>query len=78
VESLIEHPALMTHASIPAEQRARLGIGEGLIGCQSASRMSKACGRTCDLPWTISGLACQESGVQRTSVMRLYALRSTT
>ena len=31
VESLIEHPALMTHASIPAEQRARLGIGEGLI-----------------------------------------------
>ena len=31
VESLIEHPALMTHASIPAEQRARLGIGDGLI-----------------------------------------------
>ena len=31
VESLIEHPALMTHASIPAEQRARLGIGDSLI-----------------------------------------------
>ena len=31
VESLIEHPALMTHASIPAAQRARLGIGDGLI-----------------------------------------------
>ncbi len=31
VESLIEHPALMTHASIPAEQRAQLGIGDGLI-----------------------------------------------
>ena len=31
VESLIEHPALMTHASIPAEQRTRLGIGDGLI-----------------------------------------------
>jgi cystathionine gamma-lyase len=31
VESLVEHPALMTHASIPAEQRARLGIGDGLI-----------------------------------------------
>ncbi|MEG0886093.1 MAG: PLP-dependent aspartate aminotransferase family protein, partial [Janthinobacterium sp.] len=31
VESLIEHPALMTHASIPAEQRAKLGIGDGLI-----------------------------------------------
>jgi cystathionine gamma-lyase len=31
VESLIEHPALMTHASIPAPQRAALGIGDGLI-----------------------------------------------
>ncbi|GAB2838419.1 cystathionine gamma-synthase [Pseudoduganella ginsengisoli] len=31
VESLIEHPALMTHATIPPEQRAVLGIGDGLI-----------------------------------------------
>jgi cystathionine gamma-lyase len=31
VESLIEHPAIMTHASIPAEQRAALGIGDTLI-----------------------------------------------
>lgn len=31
VESLIEHPAIMTHASIPAENRARLGIGDGLV-----------------------------------------------
>ncbi|CAD5106443.1 trans-sulfuration enzyme family protein [Zestomonas carbonaria] len=31
VESLIEHPAIMTHASIPAETRAELGIGDGLI-----------------------------------------------
>ena len=31
VESLIEHPAIMTHASIPAEQRAALGISDGLI-----------------------------------------------
>jgi cystathionine gamma-lyase len=31
VESLIEHPAIMTHATIPAEQRAALGIGDGLI-----------------------------------------------
>lgn len=31
VESLIEHPAIMTHASIPPEQRARLGIGDALV-----------------------------------------------
>jgi cystathionine beta-lyase/cystathionine gamma-synthase len=31
VESLIEHPASMTHASLPPETRAALGIGDGLI-----------------------------------------------
>ncbi|MBC6406154.1 MAG: PLP-dependent transferase [Rhodospirillales bacterium] len=31
VESLIEHPAIMTHASVPADVRARLGIDDGLI-----------------------------------------------
>jgi cystathionine gamma-lyase len=31
VESLIEHPALMTHGSIPAEQRAALGIDDNLV-----------------------------------------------
>ena len=31
VESLIEHPALMTHASIPAETRKQLGIHDNLI-----------------------------------------------
>ena len=31
VESLIEHPAIMTHASIPAETRAQLGISDGLV-----------------------------------------------
>jgi cystathionine beta-lyase/cystathionine gamma-synthase len=31
VESLISHPASMTHASVPPEMRARLGITEGLV-----------------------------------------------
>jgi cystathionine gamma-lyase len=31
VESLIEHPAIMTHATIPSAQRARLGIGDSLV-----------------------------------------------
>ncbi|MGB8844010.1 MAG: PLP-dependent aspartate aminotransferase family protein [Aliidongia sp.] len=30
VESLIEHPAIMTHASIPPDQRAALGISDSL------------------------------------------------
>lgn len=41
VESLIEHPAIMTHASIPAETRARIGISDGLVrlsvGVESAN-----------------------------------------
>jgi cystathionine gamma-lyase len=31
VESLINHPAIMTHASVPPEIRARLGIGDSLV-----------------------------------------------
>jgi cystathionine beta-lyase/cystathionine gamma-synthase len=31
VESLAEHPAIMTHASLPAEVRRALGIGDGLL-----------------------------------------------
>lgn len=31
VESLVNHPAVMTHASVPEENRARLGIGDNLV-----------------------------------------------
>ena len=31
VESLIEHPAIMTHASIPPEVREEIGISDGLV-----------------------------------------------
>ena len=31
VESLIEHPAIMTHASVPEDQRAELGINDSLV-----------------------------------------------
>jgi len=31
VETLISHPASMTHASVPAEDRRRIGLGDGLI-----------------------------------------------
>jgi len=31
IESLINHPAIMTHASVPEEQRARIGITDNLV-----------------------------------------------
>jgi cystathionine gamma-lyase len=31
VESLVNHPAIMTHASVPAERRAQLGVGDNLV-----------------------------------------------
>ena len=31
VESLIEHPSSMTHASVPKEERERIGVTDSLI-----------------------------------------------
>jgi cystathionine gamma-lyase len=31
IESLIEHPGVMTHGSVPPEVRAELGINDGLV-----------------------------------------------
>ena len=31
VESLVDHPAIMTHASVPPAERAKLGISDGLV-----------------------------------------------
>jgi cystathionine beta-lyase/cystathionine gamma-synthase len=31
VESLVDHPGLMTHASVPPEKRKQLGIDDALI-----------------------------------------------
>jgi cystathionine gamma-lyase len=31
VESLVDHPAIMTHASVPVEERTKLGISDTLI-----------------------------------------------
>ena len=31
VESLVDHPASMTHASIPASERQKAGLSDGLI-----------------------------------------------
>lgn len=55
VESLINHPAVMTHASIPPENRARLGIGDNLVrlsvGVESADDLQK------DLSAALAGVA---------------------
>jgi cystathionine gamma-lyase len=37
VESLIEHPAIMTHASIPPETRERIGIADSLVRLSATS-----------------------------------------
>ncbi len=45
VESLAEHPAIMTHASVPADQRVKLGISDSLIrlsvGCEDLPDLIK-------------------------------------
>ena len=51
VESLIEHPAIMTHASVPPANRKRLGISDGLI------RLSVGVEDVADLRAELSGAA---------------------
>jgi cystathionine beta-lyase/cystathionine gamma-synthase len=45
VESLVCHPATMTHAAVPLEERERLGIGDGLVrlsvGIEDASDLEE-------------------------------------
>jgi cystathionine gamma-lyase len=54
-DSLIEHPAIMTHASVPVEQRRALGIGDSLV------RLSIGTGDvddlTADLGQALAGIA---------------------
>jgi len=49
VESLIEHPAIMTHATIPPAQRAQLGIGDNLVrlsvGIEDVADLERDLGR---------------------------------
>jgi len=49
VESLAEHPAIMTHASVPPEHRKVLGISDNLI------RLSIGCENVQDLLNDLSG-----------------------
>ncbi|HXA91804.1 MAG TPA: PLP-dependent aspartate aminotransferase family protein [Steroidobacteraceae bacterium] len=50
VESLIEHPALMTHSGLPATMRAELGMSDGLVrfsvGIESAQDLIAELTRT--------------------------------
>lgn len=52
VESLIEHPALMTHAAIPPDERRALGFEDGLIrlsvGIEDPGDLIQALGRALD------------------------------
>jgi methionine-gamma-lyase len=45
IETLIQHPASMTHATIPREERLRAGISDGLIrlsvGCEDADDLER-------------------------------------
>jgi cystathionine gamma-lyase len=52
VESLINHPAVMTHASIPVERRDALGITAGLL------RLSVGIESVDDLKSDLDGAMC--------------------
>ena len=45
VESLVDHPAIMTHASVPPEARAKLGISDSLVQALDRDRGRRGPGR---------------------------------
>ena len=57
VESLVNHPAIMTHASVPAERRAELGLSDALVrlsvGVEALADLQG------DLDHALSGYAAQ-------------------
>jgi cystathionine beta-lyase/cystathionine gamma-synthase len=68
VKALICHPATMTHASIPAEARAELGLSDSLI------RLSPGCENSDDLVEDLlEGLAQLEAARGRTKAVAAHA-----
>jgi cystathionine beta-lyase/cystathionine gamma-synthase len=67
VRSLVCHPAKMTHASIPAETRAALGLSDTLI------RLSPGCEDRVDLVEDILQALRSETGDALTGVRELVA-----
>lgn len=53
-ESLINHPASMTHVSMGPEARAKAGVTDQLCGCPWASSISRICWRICAGLWSPS------------------------
>jgi cystathionine gamma-lyase len=62
VESLIEHPAIMTHASVPAEMREQLGISDGLIRLSCGIEDADDLIADLDQALTAGARACANSG----------------
>lgn len=63
VESLIEHPASMTHAAIPAEQQKAEGITPGLVrfsvGCEDAADLRADLARALEAVAAVAAVAAQ-------------------
>jgi hypothetical protein len=61
VESLIGHPAIMTHASVPEEMRRRMGISDGLVRLSVGIEDVETCCRT----WRTRSRRAERSGRRR-------------
>ena len=79
VESLIEHPALMTHASVPAERRAALGINDSLIrlscGIEDAEDLIADLAQAIDMSDREHGMAVVGAGLVGSLTALLLANR---
>jgi len=66
VESLISHPATMTHASVPADDRSKLGITDGLV--RLSCGVEECEDLLADLDQALDGLPESAAGGKRRAV----------
>lgn len=74
VESLVEHPALMTHAALPPAVRAELGIDDGMLGGWRHGRWGLCLGRrqgprSGPRPVLVRHTRCAGVGVERARLL---------
>jgi cystathionine gamma-lyase len=76
VESLIEHPAIMTQASVPPDNRAKLGISDSLVrlavGIESADDLLADLAQALDKTFQTETLFQAVNGSGRVSPVIVY------
>ena len=71
VETLVSHPATMTHAALGEEGRAKIGLTDGMVRISAVLRMPMICSKI----WSRRSACCEHGVLLRQSGMSAQSLR---